>query len=417
MRFLHLADVHLDTPFAGRSEALREHLREASRAAFRRAVDLALEEDVHALLLAGDLFDGERLSFETEGFLLAELERLSHAGIPTVYATGNHDPGEAGRRAHGLPWPDGVTVVAGPEPVRVDVRDRRERLVGRITAAGHEGPRESRDLAASFPPAEGSVPEIALLHAQVVGSRSSEAHDPYAPTEVQTLRAGGYDYWALGHVHVRQRVSSDPLAWYPGNLQGRNPRETGPKGALLVEVGEGGTADVEFRPLARVRWEHLLVEELHESNTLEGLAALVGRRWEDMRKPDPGLPGTEWILRIELAGPSPLHLELDREEDRRTLEGELAAHLDLLEAEVRAGRVHAPVDPELHLERQDVLGETLRMLHEARSDDTVLDDVTPEVLAGQAHGGDERTYLRELLTGLDGELVARMVDPDHGTGT
>ena len=93
MRFLHVADVHLDTSFSGRSEAVRRRLRDASREAFRNAVDLAIREDVHAFLIAGDLFDGERLSFQTERFLLEQTERLGDHGITVVYATGNHDPG------------------------------------------------------------------------------------------------------------------------------------------------------------------------------------------------------------------------------------------------------------------------------------------------------------------------------------
>jgi len=93
MRFLHIADVHLDTSFAGRSEEVRARLREASRQAFRNAVDLAIREDVHALLIAGDLFDGDRLSFQTERFLLEQVGRLNDQGISVVYATGNHDPG------------------------------------------------------------------------------------------------------------------------------------------------------------------------------------------------------------------------------------------------------------------------------------------------------------------------------------
>jgi len=281
--------------------------------------------------------------------------------------------------------------------------------VGRITAAGHAGPRETRDLAARFPSPEGSVPEVALLHAQVVGSRSAESHEPYAPTEVGRLRRSGYHYWALGHVHLRQRVGIDPPAWYAGNLQGRNPRETGAKGGLLVEVGPDGSVDVDFRPLAPVRWEHLSVTELDGVRTLDGLAAVVAGRWEEERSTDPGLPGTEWVVRVELGGACPLHAELERDEERRTLEAELAARLDLLEAEVRTRGLHPPVDPERHVERQDVLGEALRLLREARTRDDVLDAVVPGVLAGHPPE-EEAAYVRSLFHGLEGELVARMLD-------
>ena len=105
-RFIHIADVHLDTPFASRSEALRERLREAAREAFRRAADLAISQKVDAFLIAGDLFDGDRLSFATERFLLQQLDRLHEGGVSVYYACGNHDPG--GARIDGMPWPPGV---------------------------------------------------------------------------------------------------------------------------------------------------------------------------------------------------------------------------------------------------------------------------------------------------------------------
>ncbi len=98
MRFIHAADLHLDTAFVARSEEVRTRLRQASRDALRRLVDLALSEEVDAVLLAGDLFDGDRISFQTERLLAAEVSRLAEASIPVVYATGNHDPGQPNSR-------------------------------------------------------------------------------------------------------------------------------------------------------------------------------------------------------------------------------------------------------------------------------------------------------------------------------
>src|SRR5690606_17712379 len=129
MRFLHLADVHLDTPFAGRSDAVRRRLREASREALARAVGCAIAEGVHAVLIAGDLFDGDRLSFRTERFLLDELRRLDEAGIPVVYATGNHDPGRDAYRTRPLAWPANVHVVADGAPRTLTISDSHGRAV------------------------------------------------------------------------------------------------------------------------------------------------------------------------------------------------------------------------------------------------------------------------------------------------
>ncbi|HSR41433.1 MAG TPA: DNA repair exonuclease [Longimicrobiales bacterium] len=414
MRFVHLADVHLDTPFGARSGHVRERLREAAREAFRRAVGLAVEEGAHAFLVAGDLFDGARLSFQTERFLMAELARLASAGVQVIYATGNHDPGRGGQRAHSLEWPEGVTAIREAEPVTVEVRAPDGRVVGRVTGAGHETDREERDLSSSFPRPAGGVPEVALLHTQVVGARQAEAHDRYAPSELDALRRSGHDYWALGHVHLRQELSASPPVWYPGSLQGRGPGETGARGALLVELGEGGDASVEFRPLCPVRWERLGVRGLGSARSVDALAGAVEAAWRNAREGDPGLPGTEWLLRVELQGPCPLHRELSREEDRRVLEEDVAARLGLLAAEVRVGGLHPPVDPDANRDRQDVLGEALRLLAELEEDDVALLELRPEELAGAPR--DEAAYLRSLLEGLDGEATARLLDRSGGEG-
>lgn len=414
MRFLHLADVHLDTPFAGRSSDLRERLQQASREALREAVDLALAEGVHAVLVAGDLFDGEHLSFATERFLLRQLERLSTEGIQVIYATGNHDPARRAGRAAVLEWPETVTVVSGPDPVTVTVTDREGGAVGRVTAAGHETPNEDQDLAAEFPTPEGDLPAVGLLHAQVVGTRGAEAHGRYAPTELTTLQRAGYDYWALGHVHLRQELSVEPPIHYPGNLQGRNPRESGAKGALLVQLGGGAPAVVDFHPLAPVRWERMTVDGLEQVRTLNALAARIEGVWKEVRTDDPGLPGAEWVLRVELRGPSPLHRMLEADEERDAVERDLVARLGLLHAELQVEGLHPPVRPEEHVERQDVLGEALRLLRDVEESGGVPSELVPSELA--ANPDDPIAYLRSLLDGLDAELVHRMLGDRDGDG-
>ncbi|MBE0465892.1 MAG: DNA repair exonuclease, partial [Candidatus Desulforudis sp.] len=234
LRFLHLADVHLDTPFYGKDEQRRTRLRDAVRSAFARAVDVALARRAHAVLVAGDLFDNDLLTFATERFLLEQVQRLRAAGVQFFYATGNHDPGRANYRAHRLDWPDNVFVFRNRRPETVALKDPSGRTVGWITGAGHATDREERNLAADFGGARGDAPHVALLHTQVLSARGAEQHGRYAPATAADLAAGGFDYWALGHVHTRQRVAPDVPAWYAGNIQGRNPRETDLKGGLWV---------------------------------------------------------------------------------------------------------------------------------------------------------------------------------------
>lgn len=416
MRFVHVADVHLDTSFPGRSESVRKRLRDASREAFRAAVDLAVREDVHAFLVAGDLFDSERLSFSTERFLLEQAHRLADHGITLVYATGNHDPGspEAGPRP--LPWPPNVHVAADATPRRIAVPGHDGRCVGYVTAVGHATSREREDLSRRMPrPPGDDLPEVALLHTQVHSTPGSEAHHAYAPSELTFLTRAGYDYWALGHVHVQQLISEDPPVVYPGNLQGRTHTDTGPRGAYLVDLTDRAAPALAFRPLALVRWETLRVDSLQDADSLDRLERKVTLAWRAVRAQEPTPNGTEWMVRVILDGPTPLWKELRREEDRDVLAREIRELLGVLDVNVLADAVHPVVAVDEHRKRTDVLGEALRLLEAVRRGDERLAGFEPGALGGMPLEDPRAVerYVRQLLEGADGELAARLLGLDR----
>lgn len=417
MRFLHLADVHLDTSFSSRTEEVRRRLRDASRTSFRRAVDLAIREDVHAFLIAGDLFDGERLSFQTERFLLEETERLGDHGITVVYATGNHDPGAPALGPRPLQWSNAVRVAANRTPRRFTIHDHGGEPVGYVTAIGHETDRVSDDLSRLLPVPTGTLPEVALLHTQVHSSVGARSHHPYAPSELTWLCHAGYDYWALGHVHVRQQLSADPPIWYPGSLQGKSHTDTGPRGALLVDLSDRESPQVAFRPLAPVRWDTLEVDELVDVRSLDDLERRCVAAWTRRREGDPVPHGTEWMLRVVLTGACPLWSELRTAEDQAMLASELAPMLGALEVTLITDGVHGTIDLDEHRGRTDVLGEALRLAEEVREGRTSLAHLDGGALAGNAsdHAASVSAYVRSLLEGADAEIAIRLIDDGAGS--
>lgn len=427
MRFLHLADIHLDTLFAGRDERVRERLRQGSREALHRGLALARKERVDAVVIAGDLFDGARLSFETERVLADEMAALAQAGIPLFVATGNHDPGGDLFDVSRLHAASGLHLFARATPETVPVW-RGGELVGTVTGAGHASSREERDLSLAFvPPKPGTftpgadVPALAVLHTQVGGARGDGNHDRYAPSNLAHLREAGFDYWALGHIHVRQMLSEFPAIHYPGNTAGRSPSETGAKGGLLVELpGRGLAAQVRFVELAPIRWERLEVAELAEAGSLQALIRQIRQRWEAARREDPGLPGGEWIIRVGLSGPLPLHGQLRDAAERSVLEGELREALGALDVEVRLEGARPPVNVEAGLRRQDAAGEALRWIQAFRQADgpspSQLLGIGTGDLAGEVSGDALDDYLRGLLEGAEAELLARFLDEGEGGG-
>lgn len=408
LRILHIADAHLDTPFYGREEWLRRKLRQACRQAFRAAVELAIEKRVHAVLIAGDLFDTGVVSFATERFLTEVTGELNVAGIPVFYGTGNHDPGRKGGRAREIRWPDNVHLFAGPLPETAALVDRDGVQVGWLTAAGHETACEERNLAAAFGEARSDLPHVAALHAQVSSAGGSADHERYAPCTFADLDRGGFDYWALGHIHLRQELSCDATACYPGNLQGRNPKETGPKGALLATIEKGG-ADAEFVSLAPMTWDTVMAECPPGARSVDALTAELARI---IRPQLSGGDGVEHIVRVELSGQSEMAADLKDDDNVRQLEEGLAESVGAVWVQVRPRSIVKPVDVESYRNSRTVLGELLAIVEQARGDDGLLRRLAPSDVA-RTDVEDLPAYLRDLLDGIEREAASRLVQDEH----
>jgi hypothetical protein len=412
-RFVHCSDVHLDAPCACPDAEVRALLAEDARATLRRLVDLCLAEKVHALVVAGDLFDDERLTLATEEFLAAELARLAGAGVTVVIAGGNHDNARPDGRLSSLALPEGV-LVAGAAPLQAEVRDGAGRVVGRIAAVGHARPGETQRLVESLPPAGDGPPSVAVLHGFVEGARGCERHEPLAPCGPDDFAALGHRYFALGHVHERQQVGRKPAAHYPGSLVAQGFAEPGPRGALLVALGAKGEPKVEFRPLAGARFELLAPAGLEQAGDLRAVRAACVQAFEALRAGDPR-PEARWLLRFTLSGPCACAAECQRDELLEELGEDLTALLrpfGVLHAQVLDEGVTRPLDIQPHAGRPHVLGEALA-LAAALDDDALLERVVPAALAG-APLTDQRAYVRSLLKDIDraaAEALLREVRP------
>lgn len=232
-RFIHAADLHLGSPFRGlalKDGALARVFSEASRRAFGRLVDAALQKSVDFMVIAGDIYDGDWKDNSIGLFFNREVSRLGRAGIPVYFLRGNHDAESVITRA--VPLPEAVREfsTASPETFRL------EHLKVALHGQGFAERAVTSNLALSYPAALEGWFNIGVLHTSLTGR---ELHAPYAPASLAELKSRGYDYWALGHVHEYEVVSEAPLVVFPGNLQGRSIVEPGAKGAVLVEVADG----------------------------------------------------------------------------------------------------------------------------------------------------------------------------------
>jgi exonuclease SbcD len=253
LRVLHAADLHIDSPMRGLvayDGAPVEAIRAATRNAMRELVAVAIERRVHLVLISGDLYDGTWRDYNTGLFVVAQLSKLHEVGIPVVIVLGNHDAQSQLTRR--LRLPPSAKVLDAARPERLVLRELGVTVNGQSYATRSV----EQDLSVEFPEADEGALNIGMLHTCFDGSFG---HDAYAPCTLEGLRSKRYDYWALGHVHQHHVVSNDPMIVFPGNLQGRHVRETGPKGASLVTFRDREPI-LEQLELAVVRFEHIRVD-------------------------------------------------------------------------------------------------------------------------------------------------------------
>lgn len=419
LRFMHAADLHLDSPFKGMSalpERVREQMRESTFGALKELVAAAIQEQVDFVIISGDVYDLSDRSLRAQIRFQKALEQLSAQGIPAYIIHGNHDP-EDGRAAK-LVWPAGVHFFACDQVETVTVVKPDRGVIAQIHGISYRQSAVTDNLALQFKTGEEDAAQIAILHTNVDGD---PGHDNYAPCSKQDLLKSGMHYWALGHVHTRKVLHERPAIVYPGNLQGRNIRETGARGCYFVELTADGQAHLTFRALDQVRWfqRRLAITGMQTEQVLKD------RIGEELERVRAEADGRAAVIRLTLEGRSPLSGLLRK---GRMLQ-ELIAELRMDEAE-RSGfvwvesiedRTAGELDLEALQQEKSFLGDLLRYAQTLRDDDAALHAFAGEALAGlqslpQSAGNPaaaDPERLREWLRAAE-EWAADLLSADGG---
>lgn len=262
-KIIHAADFHLDSAFGGLpTEKARERRRE-SRELIDRLARLAMEEKAEVLLLAGDLFDGERVFPET-------LERLGEAlaslPCPVFIAPGNHDPYTAISPYALRHWPENVHIFRREELEAVHLPD----LDCVVHGAAFTSRAKAEQVLAGFCAPQDGRTHLLCLHGDVGVPGST-----YGPVLREQLAASGLHYAALGHIHQYSGVQRDGgTCWaYPGCPEGRGFDELGDKGVLAGTADREGVS-LRFVPLCRRRYR-VLEADVTGASPREALEAVI----------------------------------------------------------------------------------------------------------------------------------------------
>ena len=388
MKFIHAADIHLDSPLSGLAsykDAPAELLRTATRDAFIKLVDEAIDEAVDFIVIAGDLYDGSWKDYNTGHFFCREMGRLNKAQIPVYLLYGNHDA--ESEMTKKLVFPPNVHVFESRKPSTFRIEALNVALHGR----SFKEAAMTENLVVGYPPPVPGCLNIGVLHTAMEGNA---AHATYAPCSLAEIMARGYQYWALGHVHEFAILQENPWVVFPGNLQGRHIRETGPHGAVLVSADETGVRVVERLLVDVLRWQVVEVDA-SGARTLDDVVGRVGAAFEKLIS---GPAGKYYLsVRVHITGKTAAHGELFGQEAQLRAEilGQAAAvAYDRLWVEKVRIETEPMDGPEVIRARADAIADLQGLLDAAPEDEGLLSELALD--------------LRQLVDKVPNELAQRL---------
>ncbi|MDA9422923.1 metallophosphoesterase family protein [Bradyrhizobium sp. CCBAU 53380] len=392
-RFVHAADIHLDSPLrslALRDPALAEFIGSASRLVFTRIIDLCLEEKVQALLLAGDLYDGDQTSMKTARFLSEQLRRLDAAGIAVFIIRGNHDA--LSRITKELVFPPNVHLFGGRAEAIEIKRDRGQQAVV-IHGLSFAKPHAPEGLLTKYRLPVQDATNIGLMHTSLGGSPS---HDVYAPCSTNDLLNSGFRYWALGHIHKRSTTEGSCAIVMPGIPQGRDIGESGPKSVTLASVLDDGSIAIEERIVSLAQFERIGLDASGAA-TWHDLVAQLETALQDAATRS---VSDHLVVRLAVSGTTPLAWNVRRDSDLLRTEAETRAKslgniwIDKLEIDCR----RKPAGATASTDQLDALRRTM----------------SDEVVASEGFRNEATDAVKELLAQLPPEC-RRAIAPDEAT--
>lgn len=252
MKLLHTADLHMDRAFEGLKKLpklIARQLQHANQKMLENITEVALKNEVDAVIFAGDTFHQSRASIRTQSYFIHALKQLEQANIPVILIFGNHDYYLAERYWFDFP---GNVLLFNRETVDTHYFETKNQERIAVSSFSYEHSWVNEDKLIEFPEKERTVDiHIGVYHGDTVRNNGLQN---YAPFSFTRMKQKNYDYWALGHIHQPQIVSAQPLIVYPGTPQGHTKKEVAVQGVALVTIGNGHST-VHFEPVAEVSWQ------------------------------------------------------------------------------------------------------------------------------------------------------------------
>ena len=304
--FIHVSDIHLGRPFSNLSEysddiRVKELYRKAVEKSFNNCIEYALAKNVDFVLIAGDTFDSDEQDFESKLILKEGLQKLENADIKVFLICGNHDPLNSYNKLTFNFNEDsnikivGLNTAPSEKFVVYDKLNNPVAIVRALSFSENTFAQNPADYFESPTLEEKSLFNIGLLHCDLDGDIQS----PYAPCSKGDLEQKGYDYWALGHIHIPSQL--DDKYAYAGTIQGRNTKETGSHGLRYIKVENGVIAKKSFVPVDIIRFEDIEFD-LSQAEDITIAASIIHENIENFVNQEINSNCELFFLRIKLTG-------------------------------------------------------------------------------------------------------------------
>lgn len=309
IRLMHLADLHLGAPLSHLGDGAAQRSQELE-SALSRALDSAPEKNVHAILIAGDLFDSFNPPPDLVARVKAAFKKVADGGIPIILIPGTHDSRRYSQCVYKHAEFPGVDVfMESGKPILKNLNGRD------VYFYGFSGERK-KDGGAAFcrGPKEGV--HIALVHGPVVEAEhwTSSARDfPLRPKE---LEISGFDYVALGHHHnFREYRLGKTTAVYPGTLEGLKFGEEGDRYLVIAEIGDDNVS------IEKIKHNHRTLSQIQIDLATSAMGSIEGLVSAIEKRSDPNA-----IVKVSLTGPADFLLSIQEIEPRL---GESFFHIEI----------------------------------------------------------------------------------------
>lgn len=345
MKIIHCADLHLDSKIENLPSDKAKSRREEIVRTFEKLCDYAKEENITAVIIAGDMFDTSRVTVKTKARVLQAISKCDSADF--LYLSGNHDEDNFISEIEQL-----------PKNLKIFGDEWTTFQYGNVTINGVKLTTVNSTTVYDSLKLEEDKFNVVVMHGQVVGYKSKDAAEIIS---IPRFKDKNVDYLALGHIHgfSEGKIDFRGKYVYSGCLDGRGFDETGDKGFVLLDVNENGF-NYEF-----IKFSSRNLYEIERS--LEGYDSWLDLRDEivsDLRN----TISEKSLVKVILNGSHSLDFDVDKDGLSMRL-NEIFFHAKVYD------RTQLEYNVEDYAENKSVVGEFVRAVSESDMDENVKQKV------------------------------------------